>query len=106
MTEIGVALPATSLVLTKGRDFKWTFENLDEDGSPTDFPAGSLFFEFATKPLTLWEFDIEGHTASLKAEAEDVDKIKVRCAWQLVFLPDGEDTGGDAIAQGTVKRQG
>lgn len=48
MTNIGVSLERDQLVLTRGRDFKWTFTNLDANGNPIDFPAGQLFFEIST----------------------------------------------------------
>jgi len=48
MAVLGVPLDNNQLVLTRRRDFKWTFQNLDEDGNPEDFPDGSLFFEFTT----------------------------------------------------------
>jgi len=50
MAHIGVDLELDQLVLTRGRDFKWTFENLDEQTppQPVDFPAGDLFFEIST----------------------------------------------------------
>ena len=51
---IGVKLPTDQLVLTRGRDFKWSFENLDDSVPPvpTDFPAGSLFLELQTRQET------------------------------------------------------
>ncbi|AVR76590.1 hypothetical protein SEA_COOG_3 [Mycobacterium phage Coog] len=48
MAVIGIELEPDQLVLTRRRDFKWTFENLDDDGNPTNFPAGELFFELDT----------------------------------------------------------
>lgn len=45
---IGIELDPDSLVLTRRRDFKWTFENLDEKDSPIPFPPGELFFEIDT----------------------------------------------------------
>src|SRR5699024_6237334 len=45
---IGIELDTDTLVLTRGRDFKWQFENLDENDQPVDFPAGELFFELKT----------------------------------------------------------
>ncbi|ATW60950.1 hypothetical protein SEA_ARAGOG_3 [Mycobacterium phage Aragog] len=48
MAVIGIELEPDQLVLTRRRDFKWTFENLDEDGNAVDFPAGELFFELDT----------------------------------------------------------
>jgi hypothetical protein len=48
MASIGVELYPDALVLTEGRDFKWTFENVDSVGSPVDYPAGDLFFELDT----------------------------------------------------------
>lgn len=48
MADIGIRADADSLVLWRGRDFKWNFENLDINGDPTAFPAGRLFFELQT----------------------------------------------------------
>lgn len=47
-STIGIELDTDQLVLTRRRDFKWTFENLDEHGDPTPFPAGQLYFELDT----------------------------------------------------------
>lgn len=48
MSVIGVNLDPIPMVLTKGRDFKWTFQNLDDNNDPTPFPVGDLFFELDT----------------------------------------------------------
>jgi hypothetical protein len=104
---IGIALEADQLVLTTGRDFKWSFQNLDANGSPEAFPAGSLFFELQTGPTpTQWAFTIVGDTATLKVESAAADLVPARTKWQLVFMPSGEAAGGDPIALGAVKRQG
>jgi len=106
MAVIGIELEPDELVLTRGRDFSWAFENLDETGNPIPFPDGELFFEFALDPVVTWEFTISDETATLKVEHDDADAIPARTKWQLVFLPDGEDEGGEAVALGTVRRQG
>lgn len=49
MAAIGIELDPDQLVLTRGRDFKWHFENLDENEQPIPFPAGDLFFELQTR---------------------------------------------------------
>lgn len=51
MSTIGIDLDVDQLVLTRGRDFKWTFENLDDSSppQPVDFPPGDLFFEISTR---------------------------------------------------------
>lgn len=54
---------------------------------------------------TYWNFDIDGSTADLKVESQEVDLIGQRTRWQLVFLPDGEAAGGDPVARGTVRVQ-
>lgn len=56
-------------------------------------------------PLTLWHFDIDGSLAHLKVESEVADKIADRTEWQLVFLPLGEEAGGDPITSGKVQVQ-
>lgn len=106
MAEIGIPLDADSLVLTRGRDFKWSFQNLDTTGTPVAFPAGDLFFEFSNALIDNWEFVITGDTAALDVESEVVDTVPARTKWQLVFLPDGETAGGEAIALGQVQVQG
>ena len=107
MVNIGDKLPRDNIVLTTGRDFKCRFEHYDENNVLTDFPPGTLFFEFATAPsVTLWTFTINGPVASLKTESEVVDTIPERTEWQLVFLPEGEPAGGDVLALGSVVRQG
>lgn len=47
---IGVELAPIQLVLTRGRDFKWSFQNLDDSKPPVavDYPAGDLYFELNT----------------------------------------------------------
>jgi len=106
MAVIGVELPQDTLVLTKGRDFKWTFTNLSAAGKPIPFPAGDLYFEITTSPSpTTWPFTIVGNTATIKVESTAVDLIPDKAKWQLVFLPDAEAAGGDALARGVVKVQ-
>jgi hypothetical protein len=46
MAGIGVDIQSERLVLQSHRDFKWTFQNLDSTGTPTNFPGGQLWFEF------------------------------------------------------------
>ncbi|BBX09483.1 DUF7264 domain-containing protein [Mycolicibacterium aichiense] len=48
MATIGIELDKESLVVTKGRDFTWAFDNIDAQGNPTPFPPGDLFFELET----------------------------------------------------------
>ena len=48
MSLIGVDIPADRLMLQKGRDFQWSFTNLNSDNEPVNFPAGQLYFEFDT----------------------------------------------------------
>jgi hypothetical protein len=105
MAVIGVDIEPDVLVLTKHRDFKWVFENVDKDNNPIPFPAGKLFFELGTAPVVKWEFVIAGSRATLKVESEQVDKVQARTCWQLVWLPDGEAAGGDPVAFGKVKVQ-
>lgn len=105
MAVIGVELGYDELVLTKGRDFRWNFVNLDDSGNEVDYPAGSLYFELGTSPLTTWTFTIAGAVASLKVESDQVALIPNRCKWQLVFRPSGEVAGGDPVARGIVRVQ-
>ena len=106
MAVIGPVFCADRLVLTRGRDFKWNYQLTDPDGVPVDFPAGKLYFEFATAPeMTRWEFSINGAIASIKRESEDVDLIPNRTKFQLVWLSEGETAGGDAVSIGTVQIQ-
>ena len=105
MSVIGVEIEPSSLVLTKGRDFRWIFRNLGVNDVAEDFPAGSLYFEFATTPVTTWAFSITGDEADIKIESAQADLIPNRCGWQLVFKPAGEVAGGDPVARGTVRVQ-
>lgn len=105
---IGVNPDNDTLYLWRGRDFKWNFDNLDVDGALQDFPAGDLFFEIevgAEDPVQ-WTFEILDSRATLKVESEQVDLVPDRALWQLVFLADGETSGGDPIARGRVVRVG
>jgi hypothetical protein len=47
-TIIGVELDPVPLILTRGRDFRWTFQHKDKDDKPVNFPSGKLFFELQT----------------------------------------------------------
>lgn len=105
MAVIGVDLDSDELVLTKGRDFKWAFVNLDAQGSPLNFPGGSLYIEFAKTPIVTWPFVISGPNATIKVESEMVALIPHRTKWQLVFRSTGESAGGDPIARGVVRVQ-
>lgn len=50
MSVYGVDLDTDLLVLTRGRDFKWAFDNVDPTTKePVNFPAGNLFFELQTR---------------------------------------------------------
>lgn len=105
MAVIGVELEQDDLVLTKGRDFKWSFVNLNDAGTAVAFPSGTLYFELYTSPVTTWTFSIAGSTATLKVESTDVASIPARTRWQLVFRETGEATGGDPLARGIVSIQ-
>jgi hypothetical protein len=105
VATIGLDLAQDQLILQKGRDFRWQFQHVDDAGSPANFPAGSLYFEFATAPVTTWTFQITGADAALKVESTAVDLIPARTSWQLVFRPAGEAAGGDPVARGTVSVQ-
>uniref|UniRef100_A0AAU8GQK9 LtfC/p132/Gp6 beta-sandwich domain-containing protein n=1 Tax=Mycobacterium phage BabyBack TaxID=3158877 RepID=A0AAU8GQK9_9CAUD len=76
MADIGIRVDADSLVLWRGRDFKWTFENLDLNGDPAPYPAGSLFFELQTggEHNALHRVNITGATGgSYKLNVNGVD---------------------------------
>ena len=61
--------------------------------------------ELGKEPTTKWPFTISGHTASIKVESEEVNKIPKRTRWHLVFLPTGEVAGGDPVSLGKVRIQ-
>ena len=104
---IGIKLGIGELTLTRHRDFRWTYTNRNDAGTPTAFPSGTLLIELATTPtVTTWPFSISGSTATLKVESTAVDAIPAGTGWQLVFLPTGEAAGGDPIALGVVRFQG
>lgn len=101
---IGVEVDTVDLVLTKHRDFKWAFQNLDDNDNPTNFPAGTLYFElYHTTTPTVWAFTISGSTATIKVESEVVNTVPNRTKFQLVFRPSGETAGGDPLAKGVVR---
>ncbi|QGH79678.1 hypothetical protein SEA_ANON_6 [Gordonia phage Anon] len=103
MADIGVNVSGDTLFLWRGRDFKWNFEMLDTSNQPMDFPAGDLYFEFFVGDTEyVWDFDIDGSVATIKVESDDVDLIPARTTWQLVFLPEGELSGGDPVAWGST----
>lgn len=102
MAVIGTEIEPSTLVLTKNRDFRWNFQNLDDNDQPVNFPSGTLYFELATSPVTTWTFTVTGAMAYLKVESEVVNQIPARTRWQLVFRPSGEAAGGDPIARGVV----
>lgn len=106
MSVIGVELDPVDLVLTKGRDFRWSFLNVDGSGNEENFPSGSLYFEVATAPPLTWNFTISGAAASVKVESDVVATVPNRTKWQLVFRPTGEVAGGDIVAYGNVRLQG
>ncbi|MCU1640928.1 MAG: hypothetical protein JWN03_1203 [Nocardia sp.] len=107
MATIGDKLAMDTLVLTTGRDFEWSFQNVDINDQPVDFPTGSLFFALNTVPTkTLWTFTISGAVADLKIESVPADAIDDGTTWQLVFLPQGETSGGRPLALGRIVRQG
>lgn len=105
MSVIGPVFTPDKLYLTRGRDFKWAYKLVDREGAEVDFPAGQLYFELALDPVLTWQFAISGSEAVIKIESEVVDTIPDRTKWQLVFLPEGEEAGGDPVAIGTVKVQ-
>lgn len=105
MTTIGLNLGTDQLFLTRGRDFKWSFRNVDLDDAPLDFPLGSLFIEFETDPVTTWYFGIQGSMANLSITFDQVNLIEAHTKWQLVFQPPGQLDGGEAIARGIVTIQ-
>jgi hypothetical protein len=57
------------------------------------------------RAVTLWPFAIDGSTASIKIESDEVEVIGPRTPWQLVFLPEGEAAGGDPVARGRASVQ-
>ena len=89
------------MFLTRGRDFHWVIQLVDQCGDPLTFPPGDLFFEFVDG--SRWFFDVDGSVASLKVESEVADAVANRARWQLVFLSEGEPAGGVAWAKGYVK---
>lgn len=80
MTAIGVSTAVDQLVLTRGRDFRWTFQNLDTHNEPTNFPAGDLYFELNTGGETnaLQEVNVtsaSGGTYTLTLDGQTTDDI-------------------------------
>lgn len=107
MAVIGIPLDSDQLVLTRGRHFRWNFQNISKTGAPVPFPPGELFFEFVDLvPKVRWDFTITGDTASLAVAPELADTIPDRTGWHLVFRPEGVTSGGDPVGIGIVRRQG
>lgn len=112
MAVLGTVLEQENeLVLTRRRDFIFSFVHLDNDLEPSNFPSGSLYFEFSTDPMIVWHSTIVGTTATFNIESEDVDflinsYLESGIRWQLVFLPTGEPAGGYPVALGSVTVQG
>lgn len=55
--------------------------------------------------FTQWPFTISGSTATISIAHTAADAIPNRTQWQLVFLPSGDTSGGQAIALGRVRVQ-
>ena len=106
MSVIGVDMDPVDLVLTRGRDFRWSFQHVNDSGTAVDFPAGSLYFEVGSAAPQFWTFVIAGSVASLKVESDVVASVTSNSKWQLVFQPVGEAAGGDVLAYGNVRLQG
>jgi hypothetical protein len=58
-----------------------------------------------TPVVTKWDFTIAGDTATMFIPNTEADPISDRTLWQLVFKPSSGSTGGDAVAEGYVRRQ-
>ena len=115
MSVIGLQLESSWLVLTRHRDFIFTFEFKDNAGNPVAYPqAGDLMLEFYTGkdtpvfplPFQILQDKNNPTIARLVIQSEDVAKIPARAKWQLYWLPDSDPVGGDPIAYGYVKLQG
>ena len=48
MADFGIDLERDEIILQRGRDYKWVFENTDEQNAPIPYPAGSMFYELYT----------------------------------------------------------
>lgn len=127
MALIGIPGEGDALVLWNGRDFKWAFENVDENWVSVDFPDGQLYFEFRNTydvVVGVWYFTISGSTATLFIDNDIVAALPKGAKWQLVWRDqdgpsleldggdassvyvawDADTTGGDPIARGTVTK--
>lgn len=126
MALIGIPGEGDSLVLWNGRDFKWAFENVDENWISVPFPPGQLYFEFRNiydGVVGVWYFTLSGSTATLFMDHAIVTALPKGTKWQLVwrdqdativvdggsassvFVEIGPETfGGDPIARGIVTK--
>jgi hypothetical protein len=104
MAVLGPVFHPDELPLYTGRDYKWAYKLVDCEGNPVPYPAGRLFLEIKTNPLTIWDYAIEGDVATIKVEHEEADLIPNRTEFDLVFLPDLEAAGGDLVTRGKVRR--
>lgn len=77
----------------------------DLTGLNDEQTVGVTILQPGLERFTKWPFEIDGATATMKIESVVADEMAAQVHWQLVFLPDGEAAGGDAIARGTVAVQ-
>jgi hypothetical protein len=77
MAILGVPLDNNQMVLTRRRDFKWAFMNLDENNDPEQFPGGSMYFELET-----------GNEANARQQVE----VKAASGGVYRFIYDGHMT--------------
>lgn len=78
---IGIKMLPESLVLVSGRDFKWTFANLDESRDRIPFPAGELFLELETGGAndavqTITMVEATGGTYTLALGEDETDPLQ------------------------------
>ena len=66
--------------------------------------VNTSYVEQGLSEVTTWDFELDGHTATIKVESETADLVADNTYWQLVFLADGESAGGDPIGRGRVRR--
>lgn len=117
MSDIGWPTPGDStLNLTSGFDFTWSYRLNNSSGSPVNFPAGRLFLQFPTvdgasfgvpgpTSGSMWKWTIYGSVATITVPAAVVDLIPDGVPWHLVWVPADEarfDSAGSGSAGGSA----
>lgn len=101
MADIGLKLERSWLYLTTGREFNCSLQlTMPDSNLPTDWPSGSLYFEFDDGVPTQWPLTIAGPYATLLVDSTAADLIPRQTKWQLIFVATGDTSGGVPVGRG------